>query len=510
MRTKKFIYNSSTAALLSITTLLIGLILPRLYLTTYGSEVNGLIATILEFVTYFRYAEAGLGTALTYALFKPLAMHDEHEINNIVSVAKRSYIKVSGLYFLMVACLAIIYPFLIRKSSINFSTIFLLVLVIGAYGALDFYTMAKYRVLLTADQREYVISIVSIIALLLSFVLTILLVKRKAYIVFVRAIAIVSLSLRTYMLHLFVKKEYLFIRYNQPSQGVYLKNRWDVLGFQLSTTICLSAPVIIISILCSLKTASVYSVYNLVSQGLIAIISIFTSGVSASFGNVIAKKEYGVLKEAHRQFEFSIYCITAFLSSCTLILITSFVAAYTKGVTDIVYANIFYGGLFVVWGILYNINIPYTVMINAAGLYTKTRRINIIQVVLLLIISFIFVKPYGISGMLIAMIISTLYKVAGLVLLVNRFVLPITLKNTMIKVSRIFIITALAYIPFVSWIVIPEDGLILWVLWAIRVSLWCGFLTLTVNYVLDKDMFIKIINRLKVLIPERKSESYKF
>lgn len=510
MRTKKFLYNSAAAALLTITTLVIGLILPRLYLTIYGSEVNGLIATIYEFISYFSYVEAGLGTALTYGLFKPLATRDEHEINTIVSVAKRSYIKISGLYLLMVVFLAFLYPFLIKKSTIDFTTIFLLILVIGTYGALDLYTMSKYRVLLVADQSEYVISIVSIIAMVFSFILTVLLIKKKVYIVFVRAIAIASLSLRTYMLYLFVGKKYPYIKYNQPSKSVYLKNRWDVLGFQLSTTICLSAPVILISILCSLRTASVYSVYNLVSQGLIAIISIFTSGVSASFGNVIAKKEYDVLKEAHRQFEFSIYCITAFLSSCTLILITPFVAVYTKGVTDIIYVNMLYGGLFVIWGILYNINIPYTVMINAAGIYTKTRKINIVQVALLLTISFIFVKPYGITGMLAAMIISTLYKVAGLVLLVNRFVLPIRLKNTMLRVARIFIITALAYVPFISWIVIPEDGLILWVFWAVRVSLWCGFLTLTVNFILDKDMFIRIINRLKALMPERKSESYKF
>ena len=55
LKTKKFIYNSIAAAILQMLITLVGLILPRMYLITYGSEVNGLISTIVQFVSYFSY-----------------------------------------------------------------------------------------------------------------------------------------------------------------------------------------------------------------------------------------------------------------------------------------------------------------------------------------------------------------------------------------------------------------------------------------------------------------------
>lgn len=502
MRTKKFLYNSVASATLQSLTLLGGLVLPRLYLTTYGSEVNGLVASIVQFVSYFSYVEAGLGVALIYALFKPLAEKDTYEINGIVSLARKSYVKASGLYLLLVFCLSILYPLIIKSESTDLITIGLLVLVIGVFGALDFYTMAKYRVLLIADQKEYVISIVSILAFIVNFALTVFLIKLNAYIVLVRTVPLVSFILRSLLLYFYVKHKYPYIKYNQPSDTIHLKRRWDALILQLSVSLNLSVPVVIISIFCSLKMVSVYSIYSMVFAGLIGIISIFTAGVSASFGNLVANKELEILEKVHKQFEFLVFAITAFLYACAFILVNSFISIYTNGVNDINYLNPIYGVLFVIWGILHNVRIPYTALVNAAGLYRETRKVNILQIVLLIALSVILVQFFEITGVLLSLIIAALYRGIDLILVVNRLVLQVSPNKAFLRILRMFLVVVISYIPFLFWIKITASTLFEWFIWAFGVALWCFVITLVSNYNFDRKEFMNIIYRLKPLMPK--------
>ena len=50
-RSKKFMLNSVTTALLQVVTMIAGFITPRFMLTAYGSEINGLISSILQFIS---------------------------------------------------------------------------------------------------------------------------------------------------------------------------------------------------------------------------------------------------------------------------------------------------------------------------------------------------------------------------------------------------------------------------------------------------------------------------
>ena len=72
-RTKKFIYNTFTTALYQIVVMIVGFITPKSILNAYGSETNGLVTSINQFITYFNLVEAGLAGAAVYALYKPLA-----------------------------------------------------------------------------------------------------------------------------------------------------------------------------------------------------------------------------------------------------------------------------------------------------------------------------------------------------------------------------------------------------------------------------------------------------
>ena len=72
-RTKTFLHNVAASAGLQVLTMVSGIIVPRLMLVYYGSEINGLVSSIVQFISYFNIVEAGLGGAVIFSLYKPLA-----------------------------------------------------------------------------------------------------------------------------------------------------------------------------------------------------------------------------------------------------------------------------------------------------------------------------------------------------------------------------------------------------------------------------------------------------
>ena len=113
-RTMNFLYNTLLATVYQIVVLIAGFITPRYMLKYYGSEINGLITSITQFISYFNLVEAGLSSASVYALYKPLAENDHKKISAIVVATQRFYI-ISGYIFLgMLMILALVYPINIK------------------------------------------------------------------------------------------------------------------------------------------------------------------------------------------------------------------------------------------------------------------------------------------------------------------------------------------------------------------------------------------------------------
>ena len=79
----------------------------------------------------------------------------------------------------------------------------MLVLVLGVNGSLEFFTLAKYRALLTADQKTYVISLASIVYTILNTIIVVVLSTMRINIVLLRIIALFSIFVRTMILYVY-------------------------------------------------------------------------------------------------------------------------------------------------------------------------------------------------------------------------------------------------------------------------------------------------------------------
>ncbi len=495
-RTKKFFYNSLTTAIFQIVLFIAGLITPRIMLKYYGSEVNGLVSSINQFINYFRLVEAGLSGAAIYSLYKPLANKNYDDVNSVVSATRKFYIQSGYIFVALTFVMSIIYPIYIKSDTLLSTEVGILVLILGVNGALDFFTLSKYRVLLTADQKTYVISLSSMVYTIINTIIIVVLGMMQVNIVILRFVALLSIFLRSFILMVYVKRNYKYLDYKAKPNTKALDKRWDALYLQILGVVHTGAPVVILTLVNKdLKLISVYAIFNMVMAGINGVLEIFKSGLSASFGDVIARGETKVLQKSYTEFEYSYYALITIVYSISFIMIMPFIRIYTSGITDINYNVPLLGFLFVLNGLLYNIKTPQGMLVISAGMYKETRVQVTIQGLITVVFGFILAPFIGIYGVLIASIVSNIYRDIDLMFFIPKHVTKLPVINTAKRIFLVLFSTTFIYLPFIM-INISTSGYIQWLIYAIIVGIYVCIVVLIISLIFDRKTFKDAIGRI--------------
>lgn len=257
-RTKLFALNTTASALQQIVLFVVGLIIPSICLEYYGSETNGLVSSITQFISYITLIEAGISASMVYYLYKPLSENDCDKISSIVSAARITYRKLGIAVVGLSALLAVGYMLLSKVDGLSHIDMFVLVLAMGVSGSLEFFTMARYRVLLTADQRTYVLCLATIVGSVLNAVVTIVCALLGLSIVWLKIIAIFTVFARSIVLTLYFKKHYRNINVHAAPDYSSQNKRWDALYMQILWNLQSGAPVLIVTAFTDFVQVSVY------------------------------------------------------------------------------------------------------------------------------------------------------------------------------------------------------------------------------------------------------------
>jgi hypothetical protein len=503
-RTKKFFYNSIATAFYQIVLMLAGFITPLVILKAYGSEINGLVSSINQFIVYFTLAEAGLSGAAIYALYKPLADNDYKAINGVVAAAKKFFTQSGYIFVSLTIGLAVIYPMFVKADTITPLTVGLLVLILGVSGSLDFFTLSKYQVLLSADQRTYILSFASIVYVVVNTIIVVVLANRRVDIVVLRFVALLSIFLRSFILMVYVKVKYKYINYMEKPNFAALNKRWDAFYLQILQAIQIGAPVVILTIISrDLKVVSVYTIFNMVVAGLNGVLSIFMSGLSASFGDVIARGEEQTLQKSYREFEFFYYSLITVAYSIAFVTIMPFIRIYTAGITDIKYDLPLVGFLFVINGLLYNIKTPQGMIIISAGLFKETKVQTTTQGAIAVIGGIILAPFFGIAGVLLGSIISNIYRDIDLLFFIPRNVTKLPVNKTAYRIIRIFMCIVIIWIPFL-FIPLNPANYVSWFANTAGVEIYAFLIVALSGFVFDRDDMRSIVSRILSMVGIKK------
>lgn len=469
MRAKALKLNTITVLLGEIVACISGLILPRLILVNYGSALNGLVSSISQFLGFSVVLRAGVGGVTKAALFGPLADNDKDKINAIMSATK-SYMRKIGLIIAgAVAVFSLIYPFMVADEY-DFWYSCLMVLVLGISTFAENYFGIKNKILLQADQKMYIQNIAAILSHIASFGISVLLILCGFDMLVVKIGTAATFMLNPLMLEIYVRKNYK-LDMNVVPDNLALKNRWDAFAQQVAIIVNSNIDIVLITAFSALGSVSVYTVHCTVVNNLGKIVQSPITGIGATFGNMMAKGEKENLKRTFSFIEWGLFAITTLIFSVTAVMITPFVDIYTRSVTDVDYHQPVFAFLLVITMMLNTLRIPYQAVVEAAGHFKQTRNASILEVIVHVIVSGVLLIKFGIIGVVIGALLSSVIRTLQYAFYSARRNLSISIWHVVKNYGVYFACFFLCWfvgglLPFGK-----PDGYVSWCIMAIAVTL---------------------------------------
>lgn len=504
MRSKKALKNIITSLLQQIVTIVCGFIAPKLIIGTFGSDVNGLVSSVTQFLAYITLLESGMGPVVKAALYKPLAKKDNKGIANVLKASEKFFKAISYIFIVYIIVLCIVYPIIVNNQ---FGVIFTvsLVIIISISTFAEYYFGMTYKLFLQADQKTYVVSFIQIISTILNTILIVVLIRVGASIQIVKLASAIVFVLRPIMQNQYVKRKYK-INLKDFDKDFKLEQKWDGLAQHIAAVVHSNTDVTILTFLSTLKEVSVYSVYMLVVNGVRNIVNALSSGIDATFGDMIAKNEKDILNKSFKSYELLYYTLITIVYICTAILITPFVEVYTKGITDVNYSRPLFGFLIVMAQFLHSIRMPYSGITLAAGHFKETRKGAWVEAISNIVISIILVFKLGLIGVAIGTIFAMFIRTIEFMYHTSKYILERSLFYTF---KRLFIVTFEVGISMLIYSFIPKiqiSNYLNWIMEAIIVFVLASIVTVLINIIVYHKDVKDVLNIIKRIFNKNKKK----
>lgn len=494
MRKKKLIYNTISSLVFQVTTIVCGFILPRLILNAFGSNVNGLVNSITQFLGIISFLELGVGAVVQSALYKPLAENRKNDVSKIVSSANKFFRKLAQILTVYVIALFMFYPIFVAKEY-SFWYITTLILAISISSFAQYYFGIVNRLLLTADQRGYVQYIAQTIAVIANTVACYFLILLGCSIQIVKLVTSLIYLIQPLAIYLYVKKHYKIdtkIKYDKEP----IPQKWNGIAQHIAAVILDGTDTVVLTLFATLADVSIYSVYYLVVKGVKQLFMSMTNGITSLIGELWARQEIEELKKTFGWMEWIIHTGTVFVFGVTAILIVPFVRIYTLGINDADYIQPLFAALIVAANATHCLRLPYNIMILAAGHYKQTQNNYIIAAILNIIVSILTVKAWGLVGVAIGTLIAMGYQTVWMAWYDSKYLIKWPFEK-FIKQVIVDIITVVLCSVICNLFPIKSINYIGWICNAMEVVLvWLIFMT-AINAFFYRDKMLMLVRSLK-------------
>lgn len=408
-RLSKVWLSSGTSVLLKLITFVVSFFLTRLIIGTYGSEVNGMINSIAQFLALITLLEGGIGGIARAVLYKPLSKKDNPTINKIIRYLERFFRILALIFVVYVIGIAFIFPTFAKTKDFLFT--FTLVLIISISTFCEYFFGLSYTILLAADQKTYINNSIIFFVTIANFIVSVLLIKFGLQIHIVKLVSVLIFVAKPIFLSFYCKRKYKLQRVKLEKNENLMPQKWSGIGVHIAYHLHRNTDVFLVTIFLSLSAVSVYSVYNMIIGGILTFIASLSTGFEAAFGDMYANKEYDNLKERFKNYVLYHQFFCTFLLSSTLILILPFIKIYTANITDANYYQPLFAILFVLAEFFYCLRVPYNDLMVATNSFKKIRWGAYIEAAINIVVSVILINFLGLSGVVIGTLCAMVFRV---------------------------------------------------------------------------------------------------
>ena len=495
MRKKRLIWNTSTSLIYQIVTIICGLILPRLILNGFGSDVNGLVNSVKQFLTVISFLELGVGAVVQSALYKPLAENDSVKLSQIVTSANKFFRKLALILVGYILLLLVFYPKIVN-AEFGYVYTDILILAISIGSLVQYYFGIVDMLFLNAAQRGYVQYIPQSISIILNTLISYLMIKWGASIQAIKFVSSLIYLARPVILRIYIRKHYS-LNYHEKYSQEPIKQKWNGVAQHIAAIVLDGTDIIVLSTFSTLSNVSIYSVYYLVVSGVKQLFMSLTNGFQSLIGELWAKKELIELNETFGWFEWLIHTGTVFFFGCTGVLMIPFVQVYTKGITDANYIQPLFAVLITVANAGHCLRLPYNIMILAGGHYKQTQSNYITAAIVNIVISVVAVKQWGLIGVAIGTLVAMLYQTIWMAIYDNKNLIRWPIKKFVKQCSVDLITAVVATVISIQFHLIQEEYFY-WFILALETAIVWSVVILVVNRIFYKEKIEKIFEKLRL------------
>lgn len=408
-RTQKSIKNAIVGVMVQAFSLIVNFATRTALVWGLGSYYLGLNSVMTSLIAVFSLAELGLGNAIIFSLYLPLAKNNIRKIEAYLRLFKIMY-RFVGSVIIIFGCAAL--PFLgalINEEVTN--EIILAYLLFVGNTALSYFLLNYRTTLIQANQERYLVTIgeliysaVTAISQIICFCLL------HDFILGVGCLLVAQVS-KSLFIAIVSKKKYSWINFNSKEK-LEKKEKYELarnvyalsLG-RFSDTASNSVPALVISSLIGLIQSGLYSNYQMISLAITQLMAQISGAVTASVGNMNVESDAAAKERIFDLLSFIEFCGYAVCSVCIFVGIEPFISAWLGSEYCLPT-----GCAFAISFNLLTIGILQSTVIfkDACGIFFKGRFRPVISCVITVILSVVFALCFGIVGVMLAPALSRL------------------------------------------------------------------------------------------------------
>jgi O-antigen/teichoic acid export membrane protein len=409
MRIENSLKNFGSGLAINLINNLLAFLSRTIFINVLGKSylgVNGLLTNVLSMLSL---AELGIGTAINFSLYKPVAEGDTKKIELLMRFYKKIYRWIGLLVFCVGLILMMFLNVIIKDPGDvkNIKLIFFIYLVNTSYS----YLMSYKNTLLSANQKDYLLTSANIIFSILTMVAQmVVLLIAKNYIAY----------LLTNMLMLFIQRLYINDKITKMYPILKVKNTEKLPEEDLQAIIknvkavafhkigdyCINGTDnIVISAFISVSMVGLYSNYSMIITMVNGMIVMFFNSITASLGNLIATESDEKKIEIFEIINFIAFWLFGFATICFYNLLNPFVELWlgkdyliSSSILIIVLLNYYLTGM----------RVPIYAVKAASGIYDEDKYTPLVQSVVNLVLSVILVQTWGLSGVFMGTLVSSI------------------------------------------------------------------------------------------------------
>lgn len=408
MRTKKAFLNTVVSFTSQMIVILLGFISRRVLIYSVGVEYLGINGLMTNILTVFSLAESGIGLAIGYALYKPLAENNVEQIKSLMHFFKYTYRALAiGTAVIGLAFYPLLPFFLKDNTAPDANLVYLMFL----FSSVASYLWVYKTTLNSSDQNKYLYTIANTVAQIAVLVLKVLILYFTQNYILYLSIDIGTTIVKNLVFCHIVDKRYPYLKDKNVQKldpvirkGLF-KNIKALFFGKIGYIISECSDNLVISSIVSVTAVGMYSNYTTLISSVSGFVTTFSSGVTASMGNLIASDTKERSYEVYKRVDFINYWLYTFSAICLLCLVEPFVTIWlgqdfvlTKEILILAVALYYLKG----------INSGIDIAKNAAGLYHPDRFVPTLEALLNMGISIVMAKQYGIAGVLLGTLVSFL------------------------------------------------------------------------------------------------------